>query len=81
MDGDLGVDLQLELPELEPRSAVEAAGDFDGDGLANELMVRDATGENVEFWRLRWNSQRTGFTVDIGSSTGIGDKRWQVIVP
>ena len=81
MDGSVGVDLSLELPALEAGWTMEASGDFDGDGLANEILVRDTKSGAIEVWQLQWNSQRTSFTVASTAGAGMGSKDWEVVAP
>ncbi len=81
MDGSVGVDLSLELPALEAGWIMEASGDFDGQGLANEILVRDTKSGAIEVWQLQWNSQRTSFSVASTPGAGMGSKDWEVVAP
>ena len=81
MDGDVGVDRSFELPQLEAGWAMEAAGDFDGDGRANDILVRNDTNGRIEIWELAWNRQLTGFSVVSTEGGGMGNRDWQVVAP
>jgi hypothetical protein len=81
MDGDIGMDRSFELPRLQTGWAIEASGDFDGDGLANEILLRNATSGRIEIWELRWNGSRTSFSVVSTERAGMGNGDWQVVAP
>jgi hypothetical protein len=81
MDGDTGVSLMLDLPELDNGWSMEASGDFDGDGLANEILIRDQRSGAIEVWELRWNSTFSSFSVASTQGAGMGDAAWQVVAP
>ena len=53
MDGDIGKDRSFGLPPLRWGWAMEASGDFDGDGLANDILLRHAATGMLEVWRRR----------------------------
>jgi hypothetical protein len=80
-DGDGFGDLSFELPQLEARWAMEVSGDFDGDGLANEILLRHEATGMIEVWKLQWDRQRTSFSVVSRGGSGMGDRRWEVVAP
>jgi hypothetical protein len=80
MSGDAGVDRSFELPQLETGWAPEASGDFDGDGLANDILVRNQTSGSIEVWVLEWNRLLTDFSVVSTRRAGMG-RHWQVVAP
>jgi hypothetical protein len=81
MDGDTGVSLAIDLPDLDKGWSMEAAGDFNGDGLANEILVRDKRSGAIEMWELRWNGAFSSFNVASTQGAGMGDANWQVVAP
>jgi len=81
MDGDIGMDRSFDLPRLQTGWAIEASGDFDGDGLANEILLRNATSGRIELWELQWNSSRTSFSIVYTADAGMGNGDWQVVAP
>lgn len=81
MNGATGVSLSLDLPELDRNWQMEASGDFDGDGLSNDVLVRDRRSGAIEVWRLRWNSSFSKFRVTTTRGAGMGDAGWQVLAP
>jgi hypothetical protein len=81
MAGDLGLVQTFELPRLEADWTMDTPGDFDGDGRANEIVVRDTDSGGIEIWTLQWNSQRTGFSVVSTADPGMGSDDWEVISP
>jgi len=81
MDGDAEVDRSLQLPQLAAGWAIEASGDFDGDGRANDILVRNQTTGRIEVWRLQWNSWLTGFSVVSTDGAGMGSGNWEVVAP
>jgi hypothetical protein len=81
MNGDAGVDRSFGLAQLKAGWAMEAAGDFDGDGLANDILVRNTISGRIEVWELRWNPQLTGFSVVSTGGSGMGNRDWQVVAP
>jgi hypothetical protein len=81
MDGHTAMDQSFELPRLQAGWAIEASGDFDGDGLANEILIRNATSGRIEIWKLQWNGSRTSFSVASTAGAGMGSGSWQVIAP
>lgn len=81
MAGDLGLVQSFELPRLEGDWTMDTSGDLDGDGRANEIVVRDADSGGLEVWALQWNGQRTGFSVASTADPGMESKNWEVISP
>jgi hypothetical protein len=81
MAGDLGLVRTFELPRLEADWSMDTSGDFDGDGLANEIVVRDTDSGGIEIWTLQWNSERTGFSVVSTADPGMGSGDWEVVSP
>jgi hypothetical protein len=81
MAGDLGLVETFELPRLEADWTMDTSGDFDGDGLANEIVVRDTDSGSIEIWALQWNSERTGFDVVSTADPGMGSDDWEVVAP
>jgi hypothetical protein len=81
MNERLRVGRSLELPQLEAGWAPEASGDFDGDGLANDILVRDSASGRIEVWELRWNSEFSSFDVVSTAGAGMGNADWQVVAP
>jgi hypothetical protein len=81
MNQQVRVGRSFELPQFEVGWAPEASGDFDGDGLANEIVLRESASGLVEVWELRWNSDRTSFDVVSTEGTGMGSANWQVVAP
>jgi hypothetical protein len=60
---------------------MEASGDFDGDGFANDIILRNVATGMIAVWQLRWNRQRTSFSVVSTRGSGMGDKSWEVVAP
>ena len=81
MNGRVAVDRSFELPKLGAGWVPEASGDFDGDGLENEILLRNTSSGAIEVWELRWNSRRTRFTVATRGRAGMGSRYWQVVAP
>ena len=81
MDGDIGKDRSFGLPPLRWGWAMEASGDFDGDGLANDILLRHAATGMLEVWKLHWNRARTGFSIVSTELTGRMPGYWQVVAP
>jgi hypothetical protein len=82
MDGDTGgVDQSFALSRLRSGWAIEASGDFDGDGRANDILIRNRNTGRIEVWELRWNSQLSGFSVDSTRGPGMGNADWKVVAP
>ena len=81
MDGDVGVDRSFALPRLRSGWAMEASGDFDGDGRANDILIRNQNTGRVEVWVLRWNSRLTDFSVVSTGGPGMGSADWEVVAP
>ena len=81
MDGHTAMDQSFDLPRLQAGWAIEASGDFDGDGLANEILLRNATSGRIEIWELQWNGSRTSFGIASTAGAGMGSGNWQVIAP
>jgi hypothetical protein len=81
MDGNLAVELSLELPALESGWVMEASGDFNGMGNANEVLVRDTKTGAIEIWQLQWNGAGTSFDVAATPGAGMGSKDWEVVAP
>ena len=81
MSGDADVDRSFELPQLQEDWLMEASGDFDGNGLANDILLRNVATGMIAVWQLRWNRQRTSFSVDSTTGSGMGDKNWEVVAP
>ena len=80
-DGNVGVDRSFGLPRLDSGWAMEAAGDFDGDGLANDILIRNASSGRVEVWVLQWNSRLSAFSLDSTTGSGMGSGNWEVVAP
>ena len=81
MDGDVEKDQSFGLPPLRWGWAMEASGDFDGDGLANDILLRHAATGMLEVWKLHWNRARTGFSIVSTELTGRMPWFWQVVAP
>jgi hypothetical protein len=81
MDGDAGVDRSFVLPRIAAGWAIEALGDFDGDGRANDILIRNQTTGSVEFWVLQWNSQLTDFSVVSTAGADMGSGDWEALAP
>ena len=81
MDGDIGKDRSFGLPQLRWGWAMEASGDFDGDGLANDILLRHAATGMIEVWKLHWNRARTEFSVVSAELTVRMPGNWQVVAP
>jgi hypothetical protein len=79
MDGDVGRDRSFGLPPLRWGWAMEASGDFDGDGLANDILLRHAATGMLEVWKLHWNRARTGFSTVSTELTSRMPRFWQVV--
>jgi hypothetical protein len=81
MSGGTAKDRSFGLPPLRSGWAMEASGDFDGDGLANEIVLRQSSTGTIEIWNLRWNRARTSFTIGATRMTRRIDGAWQVVTP
>jgi len=81
MDGDIGMDRSFGLPPLRWGWVMEASGDFDGDGLANDIFLRHVATGMLEVWKLHWNPARTGFTIVSTEFTSRMPRSWQVVSP
>jgi hypothetical protein len=81
MNGRVAVDRSFELPELRTSWVPEASGDFDGDGLENDILVRNTGNGRIEVWELQWNRRLTRFTVATRGRAGMGSRHWQVVAP
>ena len=81
MNGDVGKDRSFGLPPLGWGWAMEASGDFDGDGLANDVLVRHASTGAVEIWKLQWNRWRTDFGIVSTEIAGRMGGSWQAVAP
>jgi len=81
MNEQVRVGRSFELPQLDAGWAMEASGDFDGDGLANDILVRESASGRIEVWELRWNSERTSLEVVSTAGSGMGNANWQVVAP
>jgi len=81
MNGDIGKDRSFGLPPLGWGWAMEASGDFDGDGLANDVLVRHASTGAVELWKLQWDRWRTGFGIVSTEIAGRMGRNWQAVAP
>jgi hypothetical protein len=80
-DGEIEMELSFALPELERGWKMEASGDFDGDGLANEVLVRETTTGVIEFWDLVWDAAQTDFSIASTPAAATVSGDWQVIGP
>jgi hypothetical protein len=82
MDGDVGVERSFELPQLEAGWIMELSGDFDGDGLANDILARHTVSGAIEILELRWNEPLTDFSV-VSMSGGAWweGSEWRLEVP
>jgi hypothetical protein len=81
MDGDIGMDRSLDLPPLPKGWTMEASGDFDGDGLANDILVREASSGTIGVWTLEWNHARSGFRIVSVEIAARLPRDWNVIAP
>jgi hypothetical protein len=81
MSGGVGVDRSFELPQLQEGWAMEASGDFDGDGLANDIVIRHLETGVIDIWELRWNGDLSSFGVPSTGTRYMGDGDWKVVAP
>ena len=81
MNGGVGKDRSIGLPPLRWGWAMEASGDFDGDGRANDILLRHAATGRLEVWKLHWNRARTDLTIVSAELTGRMPGSWQVVAP
>jgi hypothetical protein len=81
MNGGIGVDRSFELPPLPAGWAMEASGDFDGDGIANDILVRDTRSGAIEVWTLEWNYARSDFRIVSAELAVTLPGDWRVIAP
>ena len=81
MNGGIGVDRTFELPPLPAGWAMEASGDFDGNGLANDILVRDTRSGAIEVWTLQWNYARSDFRIVSADLAATLPGEWRVIAP
>jgi hypothetical protein len=81
MGADAAVDRSFELSQLQEGWAMEALADFDGNGLANHIVVRHLESGIIDIWEIRWNGDLTSLSV-VSAGTGyMGNGDWKVVAP